>query len=77
MDYAKTFDSGFPQMWKILNELGIPDHLMCLLRDLYVGQDAIVRNGQRTPDCFHVGKGVHQGYILSLCLFNLHAEYIM
>ena len=77
MDYAKTFDSGFPQMWKILNEMGIPDHLTCLLRNLYAGQDATVRNGQRTPDCFHIGKGVHQGYILSLCLFNLHAEYIM
>ena len=57
--------------------MGIPDHLTCLLRNLYVGQEATVRTGHGTTDCFQIGKGVHQGYILSLCLFNLYAEYIM
>ena len=57
--------------------MGIPDHLTCLLRNLYAGQDATVRTGHRTMDWFHIGKGVHQGCILSPCLFNLYAEYIM
>ena len=63
--------------WKILKEMGIPDHLTCFLRNRYAGQEATVRNGQRKTDWFQIGKGVHQGYILSLCLFNLYAEYIM
>ena len=63
--------------WKILKEMGTPDHLTCLLRNLYAGQEAIVRTGHGTTDWFQIGKGVHQGYILSPCLFNLHAEYIM
>ena len=62
--------------WKILKEMGIPDHLISLLRNLYAGQEAIVRTGHKT-DWFQIGKGVHQGYILSPCLLNLHAEYIM
>ena len=57
--------------------MGIPDHLICLLRNLYAGQEATVRTGHRTTDWFQIGKGVHQGYILSPCLFNLYAEYIM
>ena len=57
--------------------MGIPDHLTCLLRNLYAGQEATVRVGHGTTDCFHLGKGVHQGCLLSTCLFNLHAEYIM
>ena len=64
-------------MWKILKEMGIPDHLTCLLRNLYVGQEATIRNGYGTTDWFQIGKGVHQGCILSPCLFNLHAGYIM
>ena len=64
-------------MWKILKEIGIPDHLTCLLRNLYAGQEAIVRTGHETTDWFQIGKGVRQGYILSPCLFNLYAEYIM
>ena len=63
--------------WKILKELGIPDHLICLLRNLYAGQEATVRTGHGTTDWFQIGKGVHQGSILSPCLFNLYAEYIM
>ena len=63
--------------WKILKEVGIPDHLTCLLRNLYVGQEATVRTGHRTTDWFQIGEGVRQGCILSPCLFNLHAEYIM
>ena len=62
--------------WKILKEMGIPDHLICLLRNLYAGQEATVRTGRRTIDWFQIGK-VHQGCILSPCLFNLYAEYIM
>ena len=58
-------------------EMGIPDHLTCLLRNLYAGQEATVRNGHGTTDCFQIGKGVHQGCILSQCLFNFYAEYIM
>ena len=63
--------------WKILIEMGIPDHLTCLLRNLYAGQEAIVRTGHGTTDWFQIGKGGHQGCILSPCLFNLHTEYIM
>ena len=62
---------------KILKEMGIPDHLTCLLRNLYAGQEATVRTGHGTTDWFQIGKGVHQGCILSPCLFNLYAEYIM
>jgi len=65
------------KLWKILKEMGIPDHLTCLLRNLYAGQEATVRTGHVTVDWFQIGKGVCQGYILSLCLFNLYAEYIM
>ena len=63
--------------WKILKEMGIPDHLTCLLRNLYAGQEATVRTGHGTTDWFQIGKGVHQGSILSPCLFNFYAEYIM
>ena len=63
--------------WKILKEMGIIDHLTFLLRNLYTGQEATVRTGHETTDCFHIGKGVHQGCILSPCFFNLYAEYIM
>ena len=65
------------KMWKIHQEIGIPDHLTCLLRNLYSGQEATVRTGHGTTDWFQIKKGIHQGYILSPCLFNLHAEYIM
>ena len=64
-------------MWKILKEMGIPDHLICLLRNLYAGQEATVRTGHGTTDSFQIGKGVRQGCISSPCLFNLYAEYIM
>ena len=63
--------------WKILKEMGIPDHLTCLLRNLYAGQEAIVRTGHGKTDWVQIGKGVHQGCILSSCLFNFYAEYIM
>ena len=63
--------------WKIIKEIGIPDHLTCLLRNLYAAQEATVRTGHGTTDWFHTGKGVHQGCILSPCLFNFYAEYIM
>ena len=63
--------------WKILKEIGIPGHLTCLLRNLYAGQEATVRTGHTTTDWFKIGKGVHQGYILSPCLFNFYAKYIM
>ena len=63
--------------WKILKEMGAPDHLTCLLRNLYAGQEATVRTGHGTTDWFQIGKGVRQGYILSPCLFNLYAENIM
>ena len=65
------------KLWKILKEMGIPDRLTCLLRNLYAGQEATVRTGHGTTDWFQIGKGVHQGYILSPCLFNFYAEYIM
>ena len=63
--------------WKILKEMGIPDHLPCLLRNLYAGQEVTVRTGHGTTEWFQIGKGLHQGCILSPCLFNLYAEYIM
>ena len=65
------------KLWIILKEMGIPDHLTCLLRNLYAGQEAAVRTGHGTTDWFQIGKGVCQGYILSPCLFNLYADYIM
>ena len=64
-------------MWKILQVIGIPDHLNCLLRNLYAGQEATVRTGHGTTEWFQIGTGVHQGCILSPCLFNLYAEYII
>ena len=77
IDYAKAFDCvDHNKMWKILKETGIPDHLTCLLRNLYAGQEARVRTGHGTTYWFQIGKGVHQGSILSPCLFNLYAEYI-
>ena len=63
--------------WKILKQMGIPDYVTCLLRNLYAGQEATVRTGHGTTDWFQIGKGVHQGCILSLCLFNLYAEYLI
>ena len=78
IDYAKAFDCvDNNKLWKILKEMGIPDHLTCLLRHLYAGQEAKVRTGHGTTDWFLIGKGVRYGCILSPCLFNLHAEYIM
>ena len=78
IDYVKVFDYVDPQqMWKILQEMGIPDHLICLLRNLYAGQEATVRTGHGTMDWFQTGRGARQGYILSPCLFNLNEEYIM
>ena len=78
IDYAKDFDCvDHNKLWKILKEMGIPDHLTCLLRNLYAGQEATVRTGLGTTDWFQIGKGVRQGCILSPCLFNLYAEYIM
>ena len=65
------------KLWNILNEIGVPDHITCLLRNLYAGQEATIRTGHGTTDWFQIGKGVRQGCILSLCLFNLYAEYIM
>ena len=78
IDYTKAFDCvDHNKLWKILKEMGIPDHLICLLRYLYAGQEATVRTGHGTTDWFQIGKGVRQGYILSPRLFNLYAEYIM
>ena len=78
IDYAKAFDwVDRNKLWKILEEVGIPDHLTCLLRNLYAGQEATVRTGHGTTDWFQIANGVCQGCILSPCLFNLHAEYIM
>ena len=65
------------KLWKILKEMGIPDHLTCLLRNLYAGQEATVRNGHGTTDGFQIGKGIRQGCILSPCLFNFYVEYII
>ena len=76
-DYAKAFDCvDHKKLWKILKQMGIPDHLTCLLRNLYAGQEATVRTRHGTTDRFQIGIGVHQGCILSLSLFNLYAEYI-
>ena len=78
IDYAKAFDCvDHNKLWKILKEMGIPYHLTCLLRNLYAGQEATVRTGQGTTDWFQIWKGVRQGWILSPCLFNICAEYIM
>ena len=78
IDYAKAFDCvDHQKLWKILQEMGIPDHLTCLLRNLYAGQKATVRTGHGTTDWFQIGKGVCQGCILSPCLFNFYAEYII
>ena len=78
IDYAKAFDCvDHSKLWKILEEMGIPDYLTCLLRNLKAGQEATVRTGYGTKDWFQIGKEVHQGGILSPCLFNLYAEYIM
>ena len=77
-DYAKTFVYvDHKKMWKILKEMEIPDHLTCLLRNLYAGQEATVRTGHGTTDWFQIGKGVRQGCVLSPCLFNLYAKYLM
>ena len=78
IDYTKAFDCvDHNKLWKILKEMGMPNHLTCLLRNLYAGQEATVRNGHGTRDWFQIGKGVRQGCILSPSLFNLYAEYIM
>ena len=78
IDYAKAFYSvDHNKLWKILKEMGIPDHLTCFLRNLYAGQEATVRTGHGTTDWFQIGKAVCQGCILSPCLFNLYAEYSM
>ena len=78
IDYAKAFDCvDHNKLWKIVQEMGIPDHLTCLLRNLYTGQEAAVRTGDGITDWFQIGKGVHQGCLLSPCLFHLYAEYIM
>ena len=75
IDYIKVVDHD--KLWKILEEMGIPDHLTCLLRNLYAGQEATVGTGHETTDWFQIGKGVRQGCILSPCLFNLFVEYII
>ena len=78
IDYAKTFDCvDHSKLWKTLEEMGILDHLTCLLRNMYAGQEATVRTGHGTIDWFQIGKGVGQGCTLSPCLFNFYAEYIM
>ena len=82
IDYAKAFAKAFDcvdynKLWKILKEMGISDHLICHLRNLYTGQEATVRTGHGTTDWFQIEKGVRQGCILSPCLFNFYAEYIM
>ena len=78
VDYAKAFDCvDHNKLWKILKESGTPGHLICLLRNLYAGQEATVRTRHDKMNRFKIGRGVHQGCILSPCLFNLHAEYIM
>ena len=77
IDYAQVFDCvDHNKLWEILQEMGIPDHLTCLLRNLYAGQEATVRTRHGTMDWFKIGNGVRQGYILSPCLFNLYAEYL-
>ena len=78
IDYAKAFDCvDHNKLWKIRKEMGIPDHLTCLLRNLYAGQETTIRTGRGTTDWFQIGKGVRQGCTLSPCLFNFYAEYIM
>ena len=77
IDYIKPLTVWITANWKILQEMEILDHLTCLLRNLYAGQEATVRTGHGTTDWFQIGKGVHQGCILSPCLFNLYAEYII
>ena len=78
IDYVKAFDCvDHKKLWKIMKEMGIPDHLTCLLRNLYAGQEATARTGHGTTDWFQIGKGVRQGCLLSPCLFNLSAEHIM
>ena len=78
IDYTKAFDCvDHNKLWKILKEMGIPDHLTYLLRTLYAGQETTVRTGHKATDLFQIGKGVYQGCILSACLINLHAKYIM
>ena len=78
IDYAKTFDCvDHNKLWKIVKEMGIPDHMTRLLRNLYASQEATVRTGHGTTDWIQIGKGLHQGCVLSPCLFNLYAEYIM
>ena len=77
-DYAKAFDCvDHNKLWKILKKIAVPNHLTCLLRNLYAGLEATVRTGIGTTDCFQIGKGERQGCILSPCLVNLYAEYIM
>ena len=77
-DYIKVFNCvAHNKLWKILQEIGIPDHLTCLLRNLYAGQEATFRTGHGTTDWLQIGKGVCQGCILSPCLFNFYAKYIM
>ena len=76
IDYTEAFDwVDHNKLWKILEEMGIPDHLTWLLRNLYAGQEATVRTGHETTDWFQIGEGVHQGCILSPCIFNLYAEF--
>ena len=78
IDYAEALDCvDHNKLWKILQEMGIPDHFTCLLRNLYADQEATVRTGHGTTDWFQIGKGISQSWILSPCLFNLYAEYIM
>ena len=78
IDYAKAFDCvDHNKLWKILKEMGIPNHLTCLLRNLYAGQEATAKIGHGTTDWFQIGKGVRQGCIFSFCLFNFYIEYIM
>ena len=78
IDYTKAFDSvDYNKLWKILQEMEIPDHLTCILRNLYAGQETTVRTGHGTTDWFQIGKGVSQDCILPPCLFNFYAEYIV
>ena len=78
IDYTKAFDCvNHKKLWKIPKEMGTPDHLTCLLKNLYAGQEAAVRTGHETMGWFNIGKAAHQGCIVSSCLFNLYAEYIM
>ena len=78
VDYVKTFDCvDHNKLWKILKEMGTPDHLTCLLRNLYASQETTIRTRRGTTDSFQIGKGVHRGCVLSPCLFDLHADYIM